>query len=118
MSFAVETSPGETPYEKFNDTIPEDHFPPQGMSARAAKATVNSEAWTDCHPVMNLSSFVTTFTEPESPEIAREHFLKNYIDHDMYPQLFTMEGRMVSGPCPTPLEFHAGASCSKPVSLW
>jgi len=85
----------ETPYDEFNHTIPEDHFPPHGMSAQAAKAMVNSEAWTDCHPVMNLSSFVTTFTEPESLEIAREHFLKNHIDHDMYPQLFAMEGRMV-----------------------
>ena len=86
----------ETPYDEFNHTIPEEHFPPHGMSARAAKATVNSEAWTDSHPVMNLSSFVTTFTEPESLEIAHEHFLKNHIDHDMYPQLFAMERRMVT----------------------
>ena len=95
----MSTSPNlhlvDTPYDEFNHVIPEDHFPLQGMSARAAKAMVSSEAWTDCQPVMNLSSFVTTFTEPESLELAREHFLKNYIDHDMYPQLFEMEGRMV-----------------------
>lgn len=82
-------------YDEFNQDVPEDHFPKAGMSAFAAKATVNSEAWTDSNPVMNLSSFVTTFTEPEALEIGREHFLKNYIDHDMYPQLFAMEGRMV-----------------------
>ena len=37
----------ETPDDKFNHTIPEDHFPPHGMPARAAKATVDSEAWTN-----------------------------------------------------------------------
>ena len=90
----VET-PYETPYDEFNHIIPEDHFPPKGMSAQAAKAMVEAESCTDCQPTMNLSSFVTTFTEPEALEVAHEHFLKNYIDHDMYPQLFAMEGRMV-----------------------
>lgn len=85
----------ETPYDEFNRIIPEDHFPEKTMSAQAAEAIVNSEACTDAQPVMNLSSFVTTFTEPEALEVARTHFLKNYIDHDMYPQLFAMEGRMV-----------------------
>lgn len=82
-------------YDQFNREVPEGQFPPNGMSAFAAKAIVNSEAWMDARPEMNLSSFVTTFTEPEALEIGREHFLKNYIDHDMYPQLFAMEGRMV-----------------------
>lgn len=88
-------TPFDSLFDEFNQPVPEDHFPQGGMSARAAKATVNSEAWADSQPVMNLSSFVTTFTEPESLEIAHQHFLKNYIDHDMYPQLFAMEGRMV-----------------------
>ncbi|MCA0277348.1 MAG: glutamate decarboxylase [Proteobacteria bacterium] len=88
-------SPFERLYDEFNEEISEDHFPRNGISAFAAKAIVNSEAWSDANPVMNLSSFVTTFTEPEALEIGREHFLKNYIDHDMYPQLFAMEQRMV-----------------------
>ncbi len=88
-------SPFDQLYDQFNQEVPEDHFPPTGMSAFAAKATVNSEAWMDARPEMNLSSFVTTFTEPEALEIGRNNFLKNYIDHDMYPQLFAMEGRMV-----------------------
>ena len=95
MSAVLEKPGIEMPYDEFNHSIPEDHFPPTGMSARAAEAMVNSQAWTDSQPVMNLSSFVTTFTEPESLKIAHDHFLKNYIDHDMYPQLFAMEGRMV-----------------------
>jgi glutamate decarboxylase len=95
MTSVLESPPIETPYDEFNHVVPEDHFPRVGMSARAAEAMVNSEACTDCQPTMNLSSFVTTFTEPEALNIAHDHFLKNYIDHDMYPQLFAMEVRMV-----------------------
>ncbi|WP_341679215.1 glutamate decarboxylase [Niveibacterium sp. SC-1] len=92
MSSPIEKA---TPYDQFNIEIPEDHFPPEGISAAAAKALVNSEAWTDANPMLNLSSFVTTYMEPEAVEVAKHNILKNYIDHDMYPQLFAMEGRMV-----------------------
>ncbi len=92
MTNAVDKS---TPYDQFNIDISETEFPREGMAPRAAKAIVNSEAWTDANPMLNLSSFVTTYFEPEAGEVAREHILKNYIDHDMYPQLFAMEGRMV-----------------------
>jgi glutamate decarboxylase len=84
-----------TPYDEFNTEIPRDDFPAEGMSARAAQAIVNSFAWTDANPMLNLSSFVTTYAEPEAVEIARSHMFKNYIDHDMYPQVFAMEGQMV-----------------------
>lgn len=83
------------PYEQFNCEVPENAFPGQGMSAQAAEALVNSEAWTDANPMLNLSSFVTTFMETEALDLAHRHLLKNYIDHDMYPQLFAMEQRMV-----------------------
>lgn len=81
-------------FEQFNFEIPE-NFPSKGMMARAALAVVNSEAWTDANPMLNLSSFVTTFTEPEEMEVLKSHFTKNYIDHDMYPQLFAIERKMV-----------------------
>ncbi len=84
-----------TAWHMFNEDLPEDCFPAKGVDARAAQAIVNSETWTDAQPMMNLSSFVTTFTEPESEEVAHHHYLKNHIDHDMYPQLFAMETRMV-----------------------
>src|SRR5262245_48567251 len=84
-----------TPYDEFNVSIPRETFPKTGMAARAAQAIVNSFAWTDANPMLNLSSFVTTFAEPEAVEIARTHMHKNYIDHDMYPQTFAMEGQMV-----------------------
>jgi glutamate decarboxylase len=84
-----------TVWDMFNMDVPEDHMPRGGVPARVAQAMVNTEACTDASPPMNLSSFVTTFDEPESEQVAHQHFLKNYIDHDMYPQLFAMEGRMV-----------------------
>jgi glutamate decarboxylase len=84
-----------TPYDEFNIEVPRDDFPAEGMSARAAQAIVNSFAWTDANPMLNLSSFVTTYAEPEAVEIARSQLFKNYIDHDMYPQVFAMEGQMV-----------------------
>ncbi len=84
-----------SPWDMFNAEVPKNHFPKTGMPPRVAKSVVNSEAWTDASPVMNLSSFVTTVIEPECSEVAREHAMKNYIDHDMYPQLFAIEKRMV-----------------------
>jgi glutamate decarboxylase len=66
------------------------------MTARAAQAIVNSFAWTDANPVLNLSSFVTTDAEPETVEVARTHMYKNYVDHDMYPQVYVMERLMVN----------------------
>jgi glutamate decarboxylase len=84
-----------TPYEQFNLPVPENQFPREGMTAVAAAAIVASEAWTDANPMLNLSSFVTTYAEPEMREIASRNVLKNYIDHDMYPQVFAMETRMV-----------------------
>ncbi len=84
-----------TPWDMFNAEVPKNHFPETGMPPRVAKAMVNSETWTDANPVMNLSSFVTTMIEPECMEVVREHAMKNYIDHDMYPQLFAIEKHMV-----------------------
>ena len=84
-----------TPYDEFNAVIPRETFPSSGIAARAAQAIVNSFAWTDANPELNLSSFVTTWAEPEAVEVARTHMYKNYIDHDMYPQVFKMEDQIV-----------------------
>ena len=51
------------PTIQFNFEIPEE-FPEQGMSAAAANGIVNNETWTDTNPMLNLSSFVTTYCEP------------------------------------------------------
>ena len=80
--------------DQFNLDVPED-FPECSLAPRSAQNIVNSEAWTDSSPMLNLSSFVTTFHEPEEAEVAKVNIMKNYIDHDMYPQVFAMETRMV-----------------------
>lgn len=80
--------------DQFNLQIP-DEFPECSINPRAAMNIVNSESWTDANPMLNLSSFVTTFHEPEEAEVAKQNIMKNYIDHDMYPQVFAMEKRMV-----------------------
>ena len=84
-----------TLFDQFNVDIDENNFPKQGLDARVAASIVNSESWTDANPMLNLSSFVTTYVEPEALDILKKNCTKNYIDHDMYPQLFEMEHRMV-----------------------
>ena len=74
----------DTPYDQFNLTIPVD-FPEEGMSAKAAHAVVMSECWTDANPMLNLSSFVTTFTEPEARDDFASGSFRNFADPDMYP---------------------------------
>ena len=80
--------------DQFNLEVPED-FPKFSMNPRSAQNLVNSETLTDASPMQNLSSFLTTFTEPEEVEVAKANIMKNYIDHDMYPQVFAMETKMV-----------------------
>jgi glutamate decarboxylase len=92
---AMELQPEKIlPFDEFNMPVPH-RFPDHIMSARAARAVTTSESWTDANPMLNLSSFVTTFVEPECLSLMAQNYTKNYIDHDMYPQLFAMEHRIV-----------------------
>jgi glutamate decarboxylase len=96
------TTTGESPnlrvptgiMDQFNLEVPED-FPEFSLNPRSAMNIVKSEELTDANPMQNLSSFVTTFSEPEEAEVAKANIMKNYIDHDMYPQVFAMETKMV-----------------------
>ncbi len=81
-------------YEEFQLELPTDTFPQQEMTPWAAHAVVESDMWTDSNPMLNLSSFVTTYMEPEVKEMMANHAHTNYIDHDMYPQTRAMEDRM------------------------
>jgi glutamate decarboxylase len=83
-----------TPYDEFNLPVPE-KFPQKGMSARAAHAMVKSECWTDANPMLNLSSFVTTFTEAEAREIFADGSFRNFADPDMYPHTKDTEFKCV-----------------------
>lgn len=59
--------------DQFNLDVPET-FPEHSLNPRAAANIVNSESWTDANPMLNLSSFVTTFYEPEEAEVARGEY--------------------------------------------
>jgi hypothetical protein len=67
------------PVRSFNFEIPE-QFPAVGISAKAAKAIVTSETWTDANPMLNLSSFVTTFCEPVAKDIHDASMFRNFAD--------------------------------------
>jgi len=84
----------QTPYDQFNIEIPE-KFPKEGISAAAANAIVNTETWTDANPMLNLSSFVTTYCEPEAKDIYDRHMYRNFADPDMYPHTQETESKCV-----------------------
>ena len=89
-----EQSPKQTPYDQFNFEIPQ-KFPEQGVTAAAANAIVNSETWTDANPMLNLSSFVTTYCEPEAKDLYDRHMFRNFADPDMYPHTAETENQCV-----------------------
>jgi glutamate decarboxylase len=84
----------QTPYDQFNFEIPQ-KFPEQGVSAAAANAIVNSETWTEANPMLNLSSFVTTYCEPEAKDLYDLHMFRNFADPDMYPHTAETESQCV-----------------------
>lgn len=84
-----------TPFDEFNKPLTKE-FPAQGMTARAASAMVRSECWTDANPRLNLSSFVTTFMEPEAEEVFKEGSFRNFADPDMYPNTIETERKCVN----------------------
>jgi glutamate decarboxylase len=85
----------QLPYDEFNLPIPEG-FPERIMTARAAHAIVQSQCWTDANPMLNLSSFVTTFAEPEARDIFAAGSFRNFADPDMYPHTKDTEFKCVS----------------------
>src|SRR5271167_3921279 len=85
----------QTPYDQFNFEIPQ-KFPEQGISAGAAYAVVNTETWTDANPMLNLSSFVTTYCEPEAKNLYDQHMYRNLADPDMYPHTTDTESQVRS----------------------
>jgi glutamate/tyrosine decarboxylase-like PLP-dependent enzyme len=50
---------------------------------------------TDANPMLNLSSFVTTFCEPEAKDIYDASMFRNFADPDMYPHTKETEFKCV-----------------------
>lgn len=76
--------------------IPRLTLPPEGISAQAAYQVIHDELQLDGQPDLNLSSFVTTWMEPEVEKLMIENLNKNFIDHFQYPQSQIIEGRCVN----------------------
>lgn len=73
------------PTAHFDNPLPRQRFPEEGMSARDAYELMHLGLKVDGQPSMNLASFVTTYMEPEAERVVREAQSTNQIDHEEYP---------------------------------
>jgi glutamate decarboxylase len=80
----------------FRESIPKYEIPDHGMPANAAYQLIHDELNLDANPALNLSSFVTTWMEPEAEKLIMENLDVNFIDHDMYPQARIIHERCVN----------------------
>ncbi len=75
--------------------IPKSEIPPEGIVAGDAYQVIHDELLLDGTPNLNLSSFVTTWMDPEAEKLIQENLNKNFIDHFQYPQSQVLEGRCI-----------------------
>lgn len=80
----------------FKQDVPKFEIPEDGMPANAAYQLVHDECCLDCNPALNLSSFVTTWMEPEAEKLIMDNIHKNFIDHNQYPQTQIIHDRCVN----------------------
>lgn len=80
----------------FAEGVPMYELPRNGMPANAAYQLVHDELNLDGNPDLNLSSFVTTWMEPEANKLIMENINKNFIDHFQYPQAEVIHKRIVN----------------------
>lgn len=70
----------------FKECIPKYEIPEKGMPANAAYQIIHDELNLDVNPALNLSSFVTTWMEPEVEKLIIENANVNFIDHKCIPR--------------------------------
>ena len=63
----------------FTESVPKYEIPKSGMPANAAYQLIKDEVSLDGNPALNLSSFVTTWMEPEVNKLIMENINKNFI---------------------------------------
>lgn len=80
----------------FRENIPKYEIPKNGMPSNAAYQLIHDELSIDANPALNLSSFVTTWMEPEAEKLIMENINVNFIDSDMYPQSQIIHERCVN----------------------
>ncbi|MHC9544057.1 MAG: glutamate decarboxylase [Vulcanimicrobiota bacterium] len=80
----------------FRESIPKYEIPENGMPSNATYQLIHDELSIDANPALNLSSFVTTWMEPEAEKLIMENLNVNFIDSDMYPQSQIIHERCVN----------------------
>jgi len=80
----------------FRESVPKYEIPENGMPSNAAYQLIHDELSIDANPALNLSSFVTTWMEPEAEKLIMENLNVNFIDSDMYPQSQIIHERCVN----------------------
>ncbi len=108
----------------FEESVPKYEIPESSMPANAAYQLVHDELNLDGNPALNLSSFVTTWMEPEADKLIMENIGKNFIDHFQYPQTeviheraVNMLGRLFNGPEETTFAGTATVGSSEAIML-
>ena len=108
----------------FTESVPKYEIPESGMPANAAYQLVKDEVSLDGNPALNLSSFVTTWMEPEVDKLIMENINKNFIDHFQYPQtevvherVVNMLGRLFNAPEETTFSGTATIGSSEAIML-
>jgi glutamate decarboxylase len=71
-------------------------IPKTGFSDETTYSLIHNDLNLDGNPVLNLASFVNTFTTEKAREIANENITKNLADADEYPTLIDLTERNVS----------------------
>jgi len=80
----------------FRESIPKYEIPENGMPSNATYQLIHDELSLDANPALNLSSFVTTWMEPEAQKLIMESINVNFIDSEMYPQTQVIHERCIN----------------------
>jgi glutamate decarboxylase len=83
-------------YRGYNGEIPKYKLAEDGLPPKAVYEIIRHEQMFDCQPDLNLSSFCTTFMEPEARQLIMDSLHVNFIDHDQYPQTEVIHRRCVA----------------------
>ena len=76
--------------------LPKYEIPEKKTPSNLAYRLIHDELCLDGNPTLNLSSFVTTWMEPEADRLIIENIGKNLIDHFQYPQTQVIQDRIVN----------------------
>jgi glutamate decarboxylase len=76
--------------------LPKYEIPEKKTDSNLAYRLIHDELSLDGNPTLNLSSFVTTWMEPEANQLIMENIGKNLIDHFQYPQTQVIQDRIIN----------------------